>query len=71
MGIQWPLEKTVGSSWHLIVAYLPEGCGSSREALTQRVGLLRRLAEALALRGYFSFATVGDCQGVSVIVLSP
>lgn len=64
--IEWPLEKDVGSSWHLIVAYLPEGYGSSRGALTQSIELLRRLAGALALRGNFSFATVCECQGVSV-----
>lgn len=64
--IEWPLEKEAGSSWHLIVAYHPEGYGSSRAELTQSVELLRRLAEALALRGNFSFATVCECRGVSV-----
>jgi hypothetical protein len=64
--IEWPLEKDAGSSWHLIVAYHSEGYGSSRGGLTQSVDLLRRLAEVLALRGNFSFATVCECRGVSV-----
>jgi hypothetical protein len=69
--IEWPLEKDARiSSWRLIVAYHPEGYGSSRGELTQSVELLRRLAEALALRGNFSFAAVCECPGVSVHVRS-
>jgi hypothetical protein len=65
--IEWPLEKDAGiSSWRLIVAYHPEGYGSSRRELTQSVELLRRLADALALRDNFSFAAVCECPGVSV-----
>ena len=65
--IEWPLEKDAGiSSWRLIVAYHPEGYGSSRREFTQSVEVLRRLAEALALRGNFSFAAVCECPGVSV-----
>jgi hypothetical protein len=52
--IEWPLEEDAGSSWHLIVAYAAEGRGSSPGELTQSVELLRRLAEALALRSNFS-----------------
>ena len=64
--IDWPLVLETQSEWHLIVAILPQGSSVNRDTLTQRVNLLRRLSSAYRLRGYFSFATVGSSNGITV-----